>query len=149
VGPEGSPVIFRLAWARKGRNLDRRTGAWNGGMRRTAWIHSRRVGKGGKNQEGARNEMNEEQNGQLTAFLAGLLLGSAIGAAAAVLTAPQSGRKTRKSLGKAAVGTRKRIGRTAGDIRKNTGDRWDDFADDLKGRMDDAISGARKKLSNG
>jgi len=93
--------------------------------------------------------MNEEQNGQLTAFLAGLLLGSAIGAAAAILTTPHSGRKTRKRLGKAAVGTRKRISRTAGDLRRNTGDRWDDFADDLKERMDDAISGARKKLSNG
>lgn len=93
--------------------------------------------------------MNEEHNGQLTAFLAGLLLGSAIGAAAAILTAPQSGRKTRKSIGKAAVGTRKRISRTAGEIRRNTGDRWEDFADELKERMDDAISGARRKLSDG
>jgi len=91
--------------------------------------------------------MNDEYDGQLTAFLAGLLLGSAIGAAAAILTAPQSGRKTRRRLGRAAEGTRKRIGKTAVGIRKNTGDRWDDFADDLKGRMDDAITGARKKLS--
>jgi gas vesicle protein len=93
--------------------------------------------------------MNEEHDGQLTAFLAGLLLGSAIGAAAAILTAPQSGRKTRKSIGKAAVGTRKRIGRTAGEIRRSTTDRLDDFADELKERVDDAISGARKKLGNG
>lgn len=93
--------------------------------------------------------MSDEHNAQLTAFLTGLLLGSAVGAVAAILTAPQSGRRTRRSLGRAAEGTRKRIGRTAVEIGRNTGDRWDDLADDLKERMDYAISGARKKLSNG
>ena len=92
--------------------------------------------------------MNDEGNGHLASFVLGLLLGAAIGASAAVLTAPQSGRKTRRRIGKAASGTRKRIGRTAQDFRKGTGDRLDDFADEVKGRVDDAISVARKKLGS-
>lgn len=93
--------------------------------------------------------MNDEGKGQLASFVLGLFLGAAIGASAAVLTTPQSGRKTRRRLGKAAVGTRRRIGRTAQDLRKGTGDRLDDFADEVKGRVDDAISVARKKLGTG
>lgn len=75
---------------------------------------------------------------QLTGFVMGLLLGTLIGASAAYLTAPQSGRKTRKRLGKAAVG-----------IRKSSADRWDDLAEDVKDRVDEAISGAKKRLGAG
>lgn len=82
--------------------------------------------------------MSDGQQDQLVGFVTGLLLGAAIGAAAAFLTAPQSGTRTRKKLGK-----------TARQLRKSTGDRWDDLADDVKGRVDDALSGARKHLSNG
>ncbi len=93
--------------------------------------------------------MSDERNGQLASFVLGLFLGAAIGASAAVLTAPQSGKKTRRRIGRAASGTRKRIGRRATDLRKGTGDRLDDFADEVKGRVDDAISVARKKLGSG
>ena len=79
--------------------------------------------------------MSNEHQDQLVGFVAGLILGAAIGATAALLTAPQSGKRTRKRLGKAAV-----------EIRKTTGDRWDDLADEVKGRVDEAISGARKRL---
>ena len=103
----------------------------------------------GSHSEGIGIEMTNEQQDQLAGFLAGLLLGAAVGATAAILTAPQSGRKTRKSLGKAAVGTRKRIGKAAVEIRRNTEDRWDELAEEVKGRVDDAISGARKKLGAG
>ena len=82
--------------------------------------------------------MSEGNQDQLVGFVAGLLLGAAIGATAALLTAPGSGRKTRKRLGRAAT-----------DIRKGAGDRWDDLADEVKTRVDDAISGARKRLGNG
>jgi len=58
--------------------------------------------------------MNEGQQDQLVGFIAGLLLGAVVGATAAILTAPQSGRKTRRRIGKAAVGTRKRIEKAAG-----------------------------------
>lgn len=82
--------------------------------------------------------MNEGNQDQLTGFVMGLLLGAAIGATAALLTAPQSGRRTRRKLG-----------RTASEIRRNTGDRWEDLADDVKTRVDDALTGARKRLGNG
>jgi gas vesicle protein len=82
--------------------------------------------------------MNDERNDALFNFLAGLFLGAAVGATVALLMAPQSGKRTRK-----------RIGRTATGIRKNYGDRWDELADDVKVRVDDAISGARKRLGQG
>lgn len=80
-----------------------------------------------------------EQSGeqQLVGFVAGLLLGAAIGATAALLSAPQSGRRTRRKIGKAAVG-----------IRKSTGDRWEDLAEEVKGRVDDALQIARTRLGN-
>lgn len=82
--------------------------------------------------------MSEERQDQLVGFVLGLVLGAAIGATAALLTAPDSGRKTRKRLGKAAL-----------EIRKSTGDRWEDLADEVKTRVDDALTGARKRLGNG
>jgi gas vesicle protein len=82
--------------------------------------------------------MSDGQQDQLVGFVTGLLLGAAIGATVAILTAPQSGSRTRKRLGKTAKG-----------IRKSTTDRWDDLAEDVKVRVDDALSGARKHLSNG
>jgi gas vesicle protein len=85
-----------------------------------------------------RESMSQGNTDQLTGFVAGLLLGTLIGATAAYLTAPQSGKKTRKRLGKAAVG-----------IRKSGVDRWDELAEEVKDRVDDAISGARKKLGSG
>jgi gas vesicle protein len=82
--------------------------------------------------------MSDGQQDQLVGFVTGLLLGAAIGASVAFLTAPQSGSRTRKKLGKTAKG-----------LRKSTTDRWDDLAEDVKDRVDDALSGARKHLSNG
>jgi len=91
--------------------------------------------------EGLRERISKMSNGQqdqLVGFITGLLLGAAIGASVAFLTAPQSGPRTRKRLGK-----------TARELRRNTSDRWDDLAEDVKGRVDDALTGARKHLSNG
>ena len=81
--------------------------------------------------------MNEGYEDQLVGFVAGLMLGAAIGATAALLSAPQSGRKTRKRLGKKAT-----------ELKKNTGDRWDEVADEVRTRVDDALQGARKRLSS-
>lgn len=81
--------------------------------------------------------MSEGTEDQLVGFVAGLLLGAAIGATAALLSAPQSGKRTRKKLG-----------RTASHIRRNTGDRWDEVADEVKNRVDDALKGARKRLGS-
>jgi len=82
--------------------------------------------------------MSDGTEDQLVGFVAGLLLGAAIGATAALLSAPQSGRRTRKKLGKTAKG-----------LKKTTGDRWDDVADEVRTRVDDALQGARKHLSSG
>jgi len=79
--------------------------------------------------------MSDGHEDQLVGFVAGLLLGAAIGAMAALLSAPQSGRRTRRKLGRAAV-----------EIRQSTGDRWDDVAEDVRNRVDEALMGARKHL---
>lgn len=69
-------------------------------------------------------------------FLAGLLLGAVIGAGVALVTAPQSGNRTRR-----------KIKRVAGTISEGAQDRFEDFADEVKARVDDAVRGARKRIS--
>ncbi len=81
--------------------------------------------------------MSDGSEDQLVGFVAGLLLGAAIGATAALLSAPQSGRRTRKKIGRAAV-----------ELRKSTGDRWDEVAEDVRTRVDEVLKGARKRLSS-
>jgi gas vesicle protein len=84
-----------------------------------------------------RGTMSEGSEDQLVGFVAGLLLGAAIGATAALLSAPQSGRRTRKKIGRAAL-----------EIRKSTGDRFDEVAEDVRTRVDDVLTGARKRLGS-
>jgi gas vesicle protein len=64
-----------------------------------------------------------------------LLLGAIIGAGVAYLTAPETGRKARK-----------RLKRAAGDLRASASDRLDDLADEVKGKVDEAIKSARDSL---
>lgn len=80
--------------------------------------------------------MEYDHEAQVLNFLSGLVIGAVIGAGVAMLTAPQSGRRTRR-----------RIRKVAGDFRETATDRWDDLADDVKVRVDDAIQGARKKFA--
>lgn len=80
--------------------------------------------------------MEYENDTQLINFVSGLLLGAAVGAGIALLTAPQSGRHTRR-----------KIRRAADDIRVGAEDRCDELADEVKARVDDAVKGARKKLA--
>ena len=82
--------------------------------------------------------MSEGHEDQLVGFVAGLLLGAAIGATAALLSAPQTGRRTRRRLGRAAL-----------EIRKSTGDRWENVADDVRTRVDEVLQGTRDRLSSG
>jgi gas vesicle protein len=77
-----------------------------------------------------------ERDTPVISFIAGLALGAAIGAAIALLAAPNSGRVTRK-----------RIGRAAGELRDTAGKQWDDLTDDIKDRVGDAVKVARKRLS--
>lgn len=81
--------------------------------------------------------MEYDHESQVTSFISGLLLGAIIGAGVAMLTAPQSGRRTRRRIRRAAV-----------DLRDSAGDRWEELADEVKGKVDEAIDGARKKLAS-
>ena len=81
--------------------------------------------------------MSDGQEDQLVGFVAGLLLGAAIGATAALLSAPQSGRRTRRKIGRAAL-----------EIRKSTGDKWDDVAEEVKTKVDEALQVARKRVGS-
>ena len=80
--------------------------------------------------------MEYDHEAQVFNFISGLIVGAVLGAGIALLTAPDSGPKTRKRLRK----TTKRI-------RGEAEERWDDLADEVKGRVDDALKGARKRFS--
>ena len=81
--------------------------------------------------------MEYDHETQVVNFISGLLVGAVIGAGVALLTAPESGRRTRR-----------KIKRAAGDIRATTTDRLEDLADDVTGRVDEAFEGARKRLGS-
>jgi gas vesicle protein len=72
----------------------------------------------------------DDGSGALT-FVAGMLLGAAVGASLALLTAPQSGRKTRK-----------RLVRAVSTARDSAGDHWEDLADEVQG----AVRAGRKRI---
>jgi gas vesicle protein len=80
--------------------------------------------------------MDHEEDTHVTSFLSGLICGAAIGAAVALLMAPDSGRKTRK-----------RIHRAAEDLRETATDRWDEVADDVRDRVEEVLDGARKRMN--
>ena len=61
-----------------------------------------------------------EETGAIN-FIAGMLLGVVVGASLALLTAPQSGKRTRKKLVR-AVST----------ARSSAGDRWGDLAEQVQ-----------------
>ena len=80
--------------------------------------------------------MEYDHESQVFNFIAGLVLGAVIGAGIAMLTAPDSGKQTRR-----------RVRKMAGQLRRTAEDRLGDLSDDVKGRVDDAVRGARKRLS--
>ena len=80
--------------------------------------------------------MEYDRDGQTLSFVSGLVLGAIIGAGIALLTAPDTGRKTRK-----------RLRRTAVELGSGATDRWDELADDVKEKVEQAVKGARKRFS--
>ena len=68
-------------------------------------------------------------------FVTGLVLGGVIGAGVALLTTPQSGKRTRR-----------RIRRSARRLRGQSSNRLDDLANDLKSKVDEAVSTAREHM---
>lgn len=79
--------------------------------------------------------MDFDQERQAVTFVSGLLLGAVIGAGVALLVTPQTGRKTRRRMRRAAEG-----------MRGSTSDRFDDLAMELKGKVDEVLRGARKRI---
>jgi gas vesicle protein len=77
----------------------------------------------------------DEHSTQVVNFVSGLVLGAILGAGVALLTAPQSGRRTRRRLQRSAV-----------DVRSTAGDRWEDLSSDVKSRVDEALDGARSRF---
>ena len=75
---------------------------------------------------------------------AAFLVGGAIGALAALLYAPQSGKQTRRDITKTA----RRIKRETVDLVEDTIDNIHDFADDIKDKVTDIIDRG-KDLSDG
>ncbi|HLJ36254.1 MAG TPA: YtxH domain-containing protein [Ktedonobacteraceae bacterium] len=69
-------------------------------------------------------------------FMWGLLLGFALGVAAGLLLAPQSGEATRSQLGEQSVTLRDRSGSLTGDLRS----RITNLSSDLRSRATDAMT---------
>ncbi len=79
--------------------------------------------------------MDSDQERQAVSFVSGLVLGAMIGAGVALLTTPQSGRRTRR-----------RITRGARRMRGSATHRFDDLASELKGKVDEVVAGARDQV---
>jgi gas vesicle protein len=80
--------------------------------------------------------MEYDHESQVFNFIAGLVLGAVIGAGITMLTAPESGKKTRR-----------RVRKMAGEMRRNAESRLGEIGDDVRGRVDDAVRGVRKRIS--
>lgn len=74
-----------------------------------------------------------DEDSQAFAFLTGFTLGVLVGAGLALLTAPQSGKRTRRRITRA-------VGMTKGN---RVTDRLDDWTDDFR----TAVSAGRKRLN--
>lgn len=81
--------------------------------------------------------MDYDHEARTVSFLSGVILGAVLGAGIAMLTAPDSGTRTRH-----------RIRRAATDAKGVAGDRFDEFADDVRSKVEDAVQSARKRLSH-
>ena len=77
-----------------------------------------------------------DHESQVFNFIAGLVLGTVIGAGIAILTAPDSGKRTRR-----------RVRKMAGELRRSAEGKLGELSDDVRGRVDDAVRGARKRIS--
>ncbi len=81
--------------------------------------------------------MEYEQDASAVSFVSGFILGAVLGAGIALLTAPESGGRTRR-----------RIHRVATDAKESAGDQLEDLAEDVKQRVDDAVKATRKRFAD-
>jgi len=89
----------------------------------------------------------------VTGALAGLLVGALIGAAAMLMFAPQSGKRTRKLIRKRAMALRHQVGETAEDARERAEEALDDAlerakdaGDEVRGRVEHIQRRGQKTL---
>ncbi|MFA5353573.1 MAG: YtxH domain-containing protein [Thermodesulfovibrionales bacterium] len=75
------------------------------------------------------------RNDEVTKVAGAFLIGGILGAAVALLYAPQSGQATRKDITRTA----RRVRNEIGDIVEDTIDSVHDFADDVKDKASDLI----------
>ena len=80
--------------------------------------------------------MEYDRDHHVYSFVSGLLLGAVIGAGVALLAAPDSGRRTRRRLRKAAV-----------EVRDSASDQWEEISSDVKEKVDDALKVARTRFT--
>lgn len=78
--------------------------------------------------------MEYEDERQAFTFIAGIALGTLIGAGVALLMAPQSGERTRR-----------RIARAAEDLGDTTRERFEDASEDVRRRAQRAIRAAERR----
>lgn len=81
--------------------------------------------------------MRYDQEERLVSFFAGLVCGALVGASVALVLAPDSGRKTRR-----------RLRRAAGGLRDTASDRWEEVAEEVRGRVEEALQAAKARSSS-
>lgn len=81
-----------------------------------------------------------DRDGDLGAFLGGLIVGGLIGAAVALLLAPQRGEETREMMLQGGIELKQRAEQVAADLRG----RAQEVAEESKGRINDAVDAARQ-----
>ena len=81
--------------------------------------------------------MEYEQNANGVSFLLVFIVGAVLGAGIALLTAPESGQRTRR-----------RVHRVATGVKASAGDQLEDLAEDVKRRVDDAVTATRQRFSS-
>lgn len=80
-------------------------------------------------------------------FALGAVIGAAIGAVAAFLTAPKSGKETREDLKKKVNNIKSETEKTAREVKKQAASVKKDVegkADDLRQRTENAVKGAKE-----
>jgi gas vesicle protein len=89
-------------------------------------------------------------NSQVPSFFAGLVVGGLIGAAVALLVAPQSGEQTRTQIRDRGIELREKAGSTYADLQTRVEAAVDDLqarVNDLSARVDQAVAEGREALS--
>jgi len=93
-----------------------------------------------------------DNSGDLGSFLAGFVIGGLIGAAVALLTAPQSGEQTRQLIADKSIELRDRAAETASDYQAKAGEFASQTAhayEEQVQRIQAAVDAGKKKPSSG